>query len=138
MKKILLDTNVLIDWLNSGRHESVMTDPGYARFLSAVVVMELRAGANTRASRDAVNAITRAYGTSGRLFPPSTDAFDRAGSVLRKLKLAGRNVRDSAFCNDVLIAMSARTMGATVITANLRDFTAIHQVEPFNFEPPWE
>jgi len=83
VKKILLDTNVLIDWLNSGRHESVMTDPGYARFLSAVVVMELRAGANTRASRDAVNAITRAYGTSGRLFPPSTDAFDRAGSVLR-------------------------------------------------------
>ena len=136
MKKIVLDTNVCIDWLNRGLHETVMLGPGFVRYLSAVVVMELRAGVSNRASRDAVDALTRAYRTASRLVAPSSEVFERAGAVLRKLKLAGRNVRDSSLCNDVLIALTARSIGATVVTANLADFAAIQQVEPFAFELP--
>jgi predicted nucleic acid-binding protein len=136
VKKIVLDTNVYIDWLNRGLHETVMLGPGLVRYLSAVVVMELRAGVSPRASRDAVDALTRGYRSAGRLVAPSSEVFERAGAVLRKLKLAGHNVRDASLCNDVLIALTARSIGATVVTANAADFAAIQQVEPFAFELP--
>jgi predicted nucleic acid-binding protein len=136
VKKIVLDTNVYIDWLNRGQHETVMLGPGLVRYLSTVVVMELRAGVGHRASRDAVDALTRGYRSAGRLVAPSSEVFERAGAVLRKLKLAGHNVRDASLCNDVLIALTARSIGATVVTANAVDFAAIQQAEPFAFELP--
>ena len=33
--------------------------------------------------------------------------------------------------NDVLIALSARSIGALVITQNERDFSAIQRIQPF-------
>ncbi|HVZ70834.1 MAG TPA: hypothetical protein VHJ20_00535 [Polyangia bacterium] len=36
--------------------------------------------------------------------------------------------------NDVLIAISAQAIGATVFTATVADFVAIRAVEPFAFE----
>jgi predicted nucleic acid-binding protein len=136
VKKVLLDTNVCIDWLNVGGHEAVMVGSGFVRYLSAVVVMELRAGVSNRASRDALDALTRAYRSVGRLVAPSSEVFERAGAVLRKLKFAGRNVRDASLCNDVLIALTARSIGATVVTTNVSDFTAIQHVEAFSFMEP--
>ena len=136
MKKVLLDTNVCTDWLNRGDHEAVMVGPGFLRYLSVVVVMELRAGVSNRASRDAVDALTRAYRSASRLVSPSSEVFERAGAVLRKLKFAGRNVRDASLCGDVLIALTARSIGATVVTSNVSDFAAIQRLEEFSFEKP--
>jgi len=67
--------------------------------------MEMRAGVSRRTSRDAVDALTRAYRAAGRLMVPSSEVFERAGAVLRKLKLAGRKRPRRLRCaNDVLIA----------------------------------
>jgi predicted nucleic acid-binding protein len=77
VKKVLLDTNVCIDWLNRGEHEAVMLGPGLVRYLSAVVVVELRAGVSNRASREAVDSLTRAYRSAGRLMSPSSGVFER-------------------------------------------------------------
>ena len=136
MKKVLLDTNVYIDWLNRGDHDAVMVGPGFVRYLSAVVVMELRAGVSNRASCDAVDALTRAYRSAGRLVSPSSDVFERAGAVLRKLKFAGRDVRHASLCSDVLIALTARSIGATVVTTNVSDLAAIQRFEAFSFTKP--
>jgi predicted nucleic acid-binding protein len=131
VKKVLLDTNIYIDWINRGLREGLMLGSGVLRYLSAVVVMELRAGARTRNDRSAIDRLVRAYAAGGRLIAPTNLVFDRAGSVLRKLKLAGREVRSAPFVNDVLIALTARAVGATVVTANLADFEAIREVQPF-------
>ena len=136
MKKVLIDTCVYIDWLNQGRHEEVMLGVGLVRYLSAVVAMELRAGAQHRAARDSTSALIRAYRSSGRLVAPSSEVFERAGGVLRQLKLAGRDVRQSSLCNDVLIALTARSIGASVVTANPDDFAAIQRIERFDLMPP--
>jgi len=56
--------------------------------------------------------------------------------VLRKLNLGVLYVRDASLCNAGLIALTARSIGATVLTANVADFAAIQQVEPFAFELP--
>jgi predicted nucleic acid-binding protein len=102
----------------------------------AVVAMELRAGAQHRGARDSTSALIRAYRSSGRLVVPSSEVFERAGGVLRQLKLARRGVRQSSLCNDVLIALTARSIGASVATVSLDDFTAIRRIESFDLMPP--
>ncbi|HTB56409.1 MAG TPA: PIN domain-containing protein [Polyangia bacterium] len=134
MKKVVLDTNVYIDWINRGLGEQWLLGTGLVRYLSAVVVMELRAGARTRKGRSAIDQLIRAHASGGRLVSPQVAVFEKAGSLLRRLKLAGREVRSAAFVNDVLIALSARSIGAAVVTSNVRDFEAIRRVEPFALE----
>ena len=134
MKKVVLDTNIYIDWLNQGLREGLMLGPGLVRYLSAVVVMEHRAGAHARAGRLSIDHLARVYGASDRLIAPPQAVFDRAGSVLRRLKLAGHEVRSASFVNDVLIALGARAIGATVVTANFSDFVAIREIVPFALE----
>jgi len=136
VKKVLIDTCVYIDWLNQGRHDEVMLGTGIVRYLSAVVAMELRAGAQHRGARDAISALIRAYRSAGRLAVPSSEVFDRAGGVLRELRLAGREVRQASLCNDVLIALTARSIGASVATVNLDDFAAIRRIKRFDLMPP--
>ena len=52
--------------------------------------------------------------------------------MLRRLHEQGAG--DQALTNDVLIAMTGRTAGMKVFTANARDFTRIAAVEPFELE----
>ena len=40
MTKLILDTNVYIDWLNDRLHEALVVGPGFVRYLSSVVQME--------------------------------------------------------------------------------------------------
>jgi predicted nucleic acid-binding protein len=136
LKRILLDTNLYIDWLDRGAHESLILGSGLVHYLSAVVVLELRVRAKTRGARHAVDQLVRAYDAGGRLVAPTPAAFDRAGSLLRKLKLAGREIRSASLVNDVLIASTARLIGATVVTTNIPDFEEIQALETFSLEGP--
>ena len=131
MTKVVLDTNLYIGWFDRGLHEALMVGPGFVRYLSAVVQMELRAGAATQSARRLLDQLVRAHTASGRLVSPSPAAFDEAGLVLRALRMAGREVRRSSLVNDVLVALTARTMGATVYTADGSDFEAIRRVRDF-------
>jgi predicted nucleic acid-binding protein len=132
VKRILLDTNVYIDWLNHGRYEHVVLGQGFLRHLSSVVVMELRAGAATRAAERALDQLIRAYDKGGRLVTPHAATFDQAGRLLRKLRAEGREVRRASFVNDLLIALSARDIGAAVITRDASDFAVIAQHVPID------
>ena len=133
LRKVILDTNVYIDWLNLGLHEEQMTGPGLVRYLSAVVQMELRVGAKTLPARRALDRVVRAYRAGGRVVAPQAELFDEAGRTLRRLREAGREVRHASLVNDVLIAHSARALGATVITADT-DYRAIRAVLDFKLE----
>jgi predicted nucleic acid-binding protein len=113
-----------------------MLGTGFVRYLSGVVAMELRAGAQHRAARDSTSALIRAYRSCGRLVVPSGEVFERAGGVVRQLKPTGRDVRRASLCNDVIIALAARSIGAAVVTVNLEDFAAIQRIERFDLMPP--
>lgn len=135
MKAILLDTNVYIDWLNTGVHDAWIVGPGLRRHMSTIVMMELEAGATTVRSRRSLGQMMRAYEQTGRLLPPSPTAWKQAGATLRSLRARGRDVRQASFVNDVLIALSARDFGATVVTRNVADFASIAKVVPFSWIP---
>ncbi len=133
MRRVVIDTNLYIDWLNAGRHEAVLFEPGVVKYLSAVVMMELLAGTTSDRDRKLLNGVTGTFGKLGRIVTPSMTAYKEAGEVLRRLQiLRGYNLRRAySLVNDVLIALSARSIGATVITQNERDFIAIRDVRPF-------
>jgi predicted nucleic acid-binding protein len=133
VKKVILDTNLYIDWMNRGLREELLLGPGYARYLSAIVVLELRAGATTRAAVRAVDALSRAYAGGGRVVAPGASVFDAAGRALRALRGLGAEVRRASFVNDVLLSLSARAIGATVFTRDAKDFEVIRRATAFEF-----
>jgi predicted nucleic acid-binding protein len=100
-----------------------------------VVLLELQAGALTATSADAVGALYKTFGRTGRLLVPSAETYWRAGSALRSLQTCHRvNLRRRIrLANDCLIALSARQIGATLLTRNARDYQLIHQAAPFSF-----
>lgn len=100
---------------------------GVVRVLSAVVLMELRIGATTLPARRALDQLQRASRDSGRLIAPTADQLDRAGIVLQRLRASGQEIRRSSLVHDVLIALTARDLGATVVTED-RDFEVIRAI----------
>ena len=133
LTKIVLDTNVYVDWMNRGTFEEWMLGRGLARYLSAVVSMELQVGAKMLPARRVVEQLVRAYVKAERLVVPTARVFDLAGQALRRLRDEGREVRQASLVNDVLIALSAREIGATVVTMD-GDFRAIERLVPFQLE----
>jgi predicted nucleic acid-binding protein len=133
MRRLVIDTNVYIDWFNAGLHEVILFQRDTVKHLSAVVLMELRAGAFSTSDRRLVQRVERAFAKAGRILVPSRAAFDEAGDVLRRLQAErGFDIKGNhAIVADVLIAMSARSIGATVVTQNERHYRAIHSVRPF-------
>ena len=93
MKKVVLDTNVYVDWLNHGHRPELMLGAGLVRYLSAVVLMELRIGATRDSARRDLDRLRRAYEVGRRLIAPSLELFDRAGVVLQRLRASGREIR---------------------------------------------
>ncbi len=133
MRRLVLDTTLYIDWLNAGRHEGVLFQRDAVKYLSAVVVLELYAGAFSPRDRRIVGSVVAAFDRADRILVPSSAVYVDAGHVLRALQARrGRRVPGSpSLVNDVLIALSARSIGATVVTSNARDFLAIREVRPF-------
>jgi predicted nucleic acid-binding protein len=133
LRKVVLDTNVYVDWLNERLHEPFVLAPGLVRYLPAVVQMELRAGARTRRAGRALDRLFAAYRASKRIVVPAAAAFDEAGRSLRRLCDRGIDVGRASLLNDVLIAHCARAIGATVITRDA-DYDAIRAVVDFEMQ----
>jgi len=133
MERVVIDTNVYVDWFNSGRHEAVLFQREAVKYLSAVVFMELQAGAFSAGDRRLVRQDTSAFAEAGPVLLPTVTIYEEAGEVLCRLQESRSCTMAGAYglVNDVLIALSARSIGATVITQNERDFIAIQTVRPF-------
>jgi len=125
--KVRLDTNVFIGYLRAGLHaEWVFGRVSHTvRFLSAIVLIELRFGADTPRRKRAVDGIQRAF-PPGRVIAPTPPVFEHAGRVFRTLHGDGAGLRDRLGpLNDLLIALTAKQIGAIVVTNNLDEFRRI-------------
>lgn len=125
--KVLLDTNVLIDYLRAGLHTEWVLGGGGSiiRFISAITILELRLGADTPKRKKAVDRLQQAFHT-GRILGLTPPLVDHAGRVFRALygNAAGMGDRLGPL-NDVLIALTARQIGAAVVTGNAMEFRRI-------------
>jgi predicted nucleic acid-binding protein len=133
MRRLILDTNLYIDWFNTGAHAPLLFQPDAVKMMSTVVMMELLAGAHAVRDRTRLHDLFRTFRKLDRLLVPSTEVYEEAGGVLRQLQVVhGYRLRHAhSLANDVLIALSARAVGGTVVTQNQRDFLAIRSIRPF-------
>lgn len=129
---IIVDTSVFVDNLRTGRHrERIANLSGLVRN-SAVVLAELWRGASTAADRE----FLRALGKNHPVLTPTEGNWLESGQILTKVRVdrgyTADKLRDLHF--DVLIALTARSHGARLVTSNRLDFETIHRHCKFQLE----
>ena len=126
MRWAILDTDVYIGHWERGLYEEPLTAVRKAFVVrhSAVVLSELRRGARTHDAQSRVEALARF--AAARWEPTAADWWE-AGGLIRKIGDAkgSDTSKRRDFQNDALIALTARRHGATVVTANRRDFALL-------------
>lgn len=126
MAWVILDTNVYIGHWETGLYEDTLEAVRRAFVVrhSAVVLSELRRGARTRRSQRLVEDL---YRLAKVLWEPSASDWWQAAALIRSLGDAhGWEVgKRRDFQNDVLIALTARRHGATLVTADRTDFALL-------------
>jgi predicted nucleic acid-binding protein len=106
-----------------------------------VVAQELRAGVRHSGDRKVLERnVLAVFERAGRMVAPSATASHRSGDLLsdmaRREGLELGRVSKS-FANDILLALSCREAGCTLVTDNERDFRRIRQHAEFDFMRPW-
>jgi predicted nucleic acid-binding protein len=138
MNPILYDSSVYIATLRAGGQSTALLRrfAGNAPvWLSSVVLEELYAGANKNARR-MVERLERDFDRAKRILVPNLSDWTGAGRLLALLavKYEYEQIGQGRLTNDALIAMSARRLGITVITANARDFARLAELRSFRWQ----
>lgn len=138
MNKILFDTNIYIDFYNSGKFKELIYQKRYPEiiYVASVVIMELLAGAFSRNDLAIVNNLIKIAHASNKIITPTQHDYIESGKILARLQSEkGYDLKKSYhITNDVLIALSARRIGATVFTQNKKDFETIKEYKDFSFQ----
>jgi predicted nucleic acid-binding protein len=129
-KFALLDTTIYIENFRSGRFTFRLVQSPFVIRCSSVVLHELLRGARTTTERKFVLDLSRRC----QVLTPTEQQWLKAAEILGRLRqregYEATKLRELAF--DVLIALSAWSIGASVITTNHADFLAIQRELPFH------
>jgi predicted nucleic acid-binding protein len=129
---IIFDTSILVDDLRTGRHQSrIQSITGLIR-ISSVVLAELWRGVTKPAEREFLQALGRNH----PVLSPTEKNWLESGQILAEIRadrgFTPDKVRDLHF--DVLIALTARSNGARLITSNRTDFEIINGYRKLQLE----
>ena len=129
---VILDSSVFIDYLRSGLHQQrIESITGLVR-TSSVVLSELWRGATRKAEREFLRALQRNH----PVLTPTEKNWLESGQILGKIYadrgFTPAKLRELHF--DVLIALTARSYGARLITSNRADFELINRYRKFLVE----
>lgn len=109
--------------------------------VSAVVVSELLVGVK---APDRARALRRTlvepFRTRKRFLTPGWATWERATEIdrgIREARVHREKLGTRSFFHDILIAATAREMGATIVTFNSVDFALISQFVDIDVVEPW-
>jgi predicted nucleic acid-binding protein len=129
---IVFDTSVLVEDLRTGCHQERIASVGGLVRTSAVVLAELWRGARKPAEREFLRTLQRNH----PVLSPTAGNWLESGQLLAKIAadkgFTGEKLPDLHF--DVLIALTARSHGARLITSNRADFELINSHCKFKLE----
>ena len=137
--KVIFDTSVYIPFINDGityPTRELNVDIGKQMlYMSAVVIEELYAGAFDTQSIKLLDTLYKTFKSLNRLLIHEASDWQKAGKVIANIgkKYGFEDIFLSKITNDVLIAVSARRIGALVITNNTKDFSRIKEFVDFKF-----
>ena len=137
MAKHLIDTDLYIDLIQSGTTLPLIRElydkdaPGI--YFSSIVAQELLAGARSPAGRRRVEILFRPFEKVGRVVTPSHNLWKDTGGILAKILQDRPSLKSRlpALVNDCLLALSARSLGATLYTRNRDDFMLLRSIRSF-------
>lgn len=128
----IFDTSVLIDQLRTNRHASRIGSLDLTVKNSSVVIAELRRGATDPKEAKLVSEMEKNHA----VLTPTENNWHESGHLLVKIRDAKgfepHKLRDLHF--DVLIALTASSHGARLITSNRADFELIRKFRDFRLE----
>jgi predicted nucleic acid-binding protein len=129
---IVFDTSIFIDHLRTNEHaDDIQNLSGLIRN-SSVVLSELARGATKKSELDFVSILAKNH----PILTPTENNWLESGLLLYRMHedkgFSAGKLRDLHF--DVLIALSARNHGATVITSDKADFELIRHYKEFQLE----
>jgi len=105
--------------------------------MSSVVVQELVAGAWSPGERRQAAELYTPFERVRRIVTPSHGTWKDAGALMATIARRRPDLRSklrAGLLNDILIALTARTIGAAVLTRNRADFENIQSYTPFRLE----
>lgn len=119
----VVDTSILISYVRTGRYgEFVRRETARgALFLPGVVLCELQAGATTRDDRADIETLRRTLGE--RVVGTDTADWLLAGRCLARYAERWGRFRPRDHLADVLVAVTAARLGATVAAEDVRGMT---------------
>lgn len=127
----IFDTSIFIDHLRSNKHADRFENFSGLVRNSSVVLSELARGATNRSETGFVSILAKNH----PILTPTEGNWLESGMLLHRMRKKGfsaEKLRDLHF--DVLIALTARNYGATVITSNAKDFELIAGYKEFHLE----
>jgi len=129
---VILDTSIFVDHLRTGCHQQrIQSLTGLVRN-SSVVLGELWRGATESAEREFLRALEKNH----RILTPTENHWLESGRLLGQIRadrgFTADKMRDLHF--DVLIALTARSHGARLITSDRADFEMISSYREFQLE----
>lgn len=129
---IIFDTSVFIDHLRTEKYKQRISALSGLIRSSAVVISELLRGATRHDEAAFIKSLMRNH----PILTPTERNWIESGDILSRIYhengYAPEKLRDLHF--DVLIALTARNYGATVITSNRADFELIRDHKEFGLE----
>lgn len=129
---VIFDSSILIDHLRTDCHARRLAALEELVRTSAVVMAELWRGATTQAEQTFLRALERNY----PIFTPTEKSWLESGKILARIQadrgFEPHKLRELHF--DVLIALTARSYGAKLITSNRTDFELIRKYRDFELE----
>lgn len=119
------DTSIYIENFRTGRFATAIVGSTYVPRCSSVVLHELLRGARTREEE----AFVRGLMKTCRILTPTDQHWHEAAEVLRAVRRREHfdGTKSTGLAFDVLIALGARSIGATLVTSNKTDFEAIRR-----------
>jgi len=137
--KYIIDTDLYIELLRTGRYRDIIADI-YVKetpniYFCSVVAQELLSGVVSEIGRKNVDTLISPFERAGRIITPGHNTWKEAGNVQSRLRRERPDLKTklSSMSNDILIAMTSKSIGATVVTLNASDFEAIKSVRNFSY-----
>ena len=139
--RLLFDTSIYVEVLRNADFAAEFR-PRYFRdiprtHMSSVVVEELLAGVRTPLHRRRAAALYEPFERVGRIVTPDHRLWKEAGQLTAKLATDAPEFVSKlkrGLLSDILIALSGRAHGATVVTRNADDFRLIRRLKEFDLE----
>ncbi len=137
--KVIFDTNVYIEAIQVGPEADayqLLLSALPRTYVSAVVVEELYSGTSDTVGERLVEAFVSQTEKTGRIVTPTYRDWKETGRILTRIgrQEPAQRTRVPRLVNDVLLAMSAKQIGATLFTFNEKDFRLIARYKQFPLE----